>query len=96
MKVTLENVSKVKARPSDTEGIVEFIRDIEPVEVAVLLKERKESVKLSLRTKSYINAINIAKHFDGGGHIRAAGATIHLDIKEAEKEVIKVITEELK
>lgn len=96
VKVTLENVSKVKAHPSDTEGIVEFIRDIEPVEVAILLKERKESVKLSLRTKSYINAINIAKHFDGGGHIRAAGATIHLDIKEAEKEVIRVITEEFK
>lgn len=64
-----------EASSADSEGIVEFIRNIKGVELAIFLKEETDKVKISLRSKSYINCINIASEFGGGGHIRASGAT---------------------
>ncbi|WP_138158934.1 DHH family phosphoesterase [Peptoniphilus catoniae] len=88
-------IEKSKAKKSDAEGIVEFVRDIEGVEIAIFMKIKKDSIKLSLRTKSYINAINIASKFGGGGHVRAAGATMNLPFKDRKEEIIKYAKEEL-
>lgn len=93
--VSLDLIDTCHAKPSDTEGIVEFIRDIEPVEIAILLKERKKEVKVSIRTKSYANAIAIVTPFGGGGHIRAAGATILGTLEEVKEKVKKVALKEL-
>lgn len=61
----------------DTEGIVEYARDIDTVEVACFIKEIEENkVKVSLRSKSYVDVAKIAEKFDGGGHVRAAGFTL--------------------
>lgn len=83
------------ANKSDSEGIVEFIRDISGVEVAVLLKEKKENIRLSVRTKEYINAINIVSSFGGGGHIRAAGATLPLPLSDRINDIVKIVEGEL-
>ncbi|NMA49920.1 MAG: bifunctional oligoribonuclease/PAP phosphatase NrnA, partial [Tissierellia bacterium] len=67
-KVTKDMYSKTGAKPDETEGIVEFLRDTEGVEVACLLKELKNNdVKLSVRTKEYVDANKICSFFDGGG-----------------------------
>ena len=76
----------------DTEGIVSFIRDTGPVEVACLLKEIAEKeVKVSLRSKQHVDVSKIALHFGGGGHIRAAGCTIYDTIDNAKKLVLDQI-----
>ncbi|RVU54172.1 DHH family phosphoesterase [Anaerosphaera multitolerans] len=90
-----EIMLKLGAKISDADGIVEFIRDISGIEIAILLKEKKDNIRLSLRTKSFVNAINIASTFDGGGHIRAAGATIYLPLETAKEKVIKAAIGEL-
>ncbi|SHG94756.1 phosphoesterase RecJ domain-containing protein [Anaerosphaera aminiphila DSM 21120] len=88
-------IKSIGAKNSDADGIVEFIRDISGIEIAILLKEKSDCIRLSLRTKSYANAINIASKFNGGGHIRAAGATIELPLKDTKKKVVEYSLMEL-
>lgn len=58
----------------DTEGIVNYTRNIEGVEVGVFIKEvYHNEYKVSLRAKNSIDVSLIAKKFGGGGHIKAAG-----------------------
>lgn len=60
-----------------TDGIVEALRDIEGVEIAILIKENlDDTVKASLRSKNYFDVSEIAMLYNGGGHARAAGCTI--------------------
>ncbi|UHR02922.1 bifunctional oligoribonuclease/PAP phosphatase NrnA [Peptoniphilus sp. GNH] len=95
-KVTNDIMESVGAEKHDSEGIVEFIRDIEGLELAVLLKEKKDGgVRLSMRSKSQLDCAKIASFFGGGGHTRAAGATIDLPIDKAEEVLIEEIKKQL-
>ncbi len=77
---------------NDVDGITSYTRDIDGVEVGILLKEKKENeVKISLRSKNYVNVSEIAKKFNGGGHIRAAGCTIYDSIENAKKKVLEEV-----
>lgn len=92
IKVTQDMVGKNKANIEDTNGLISFIRDIDTVEVAALLKEMEnKEVKISLRSKSYVNVSAIGNKFNGGGHNRAAGCTIYEDIDSAEKLIVEEI-----
>lgn len=74
----------------DTDGITPYCRDIEDIEVGILIKEKSSNeIKVSLRSKDYVDVSKIAKAFDGGGHRRAAGLTIfHENIKVATEMVV--------
>lgn len=66
-----------QAEPSDLEGIVSQLRQTKGVEVAIFLHEiEPQKFKVSLRSKGIVDVSVIAKHFGGGGHIRAAGVTM--------------------
>ncbi|WP_251421946.1 DHH family phosphoesterase [Veillonella agrestimuris] len=75
----------------DTDGFVDIIRNVDTVDIAILLKgESHDRTRVSLRSKrTDVNAI--AQQFGGGGHIRAAGCTITGDIEEAKKQLLEVI-----
>jgi phosphoesterase RecJ-like protein len=62
----------------DTEGLVDYARSIDGVEVGVLIEERGDgSVKASLRAKDPAYRLDlIAAQFDGGGHACAAGLNL--------------------
>ncbi|MDO5300946.1 MAG: bifunctional oligoribonuclease/PAP phosphatase NrnA [Tissierellia bacterium] len=92
---TLEDLKETGADNHDTEGIVEFTRDVAGVEVALFLKERKNAVKVSLRSKSTVDVTKIAALYGGGGHIRAAGATAHDSMEVTEKRLLEKIGEYL-
>lgn len=70
--------TRTGANSADTEGLIDHIRDIQPVKVACVFEEvESELTRISLRSKcSKVNVSEIAKQFDGGGHCAAAGATI--------------------
>ena len=77
---------------NDVDGITSYTRDIAGVEVGILLKEKKENeIKVSLRSKSYVNVSKIAQSFGGGGHIRAAGCTIYSSVEDAKKQVVEAV-----
>jgi len=66
------------AETNDSEGLIDHIRDIEPVVVACVFEELEpELVRISLRSKNgRVNVNDIAAQFGGGGHAAAAGARI--------------------
>ena len=88
-KAETEAVDGLKA---DAEGIIDSLRDVETVVVACFLREEGASeVKLSLRAKDRVDCAALAKVYGGGGHLRAAGATLHMSLAEAEAEVTKAL-----
>ncbi|NLL81910.1 MAG: bifunctional oligoribonuclease/PAP phosphatase NrnA [Tissierellia bacterium] len=92
VKVTQDMLKKANAKMEDTEGIISFIRDIKPVEVACLLKENKEKeIKISLRSKRFVDVSKICSAFNGGGHKRASGCTINESINDAERLIVEQI-----
>lgn len=81
-----------KAQWQDTEGFIEFIRNIDGVELAIFLKEyEKDLVKVSLRSKEYVNASELCKLVGGGGHKRAAGATVEASLSKVKKTLLDEI-----
>ncbi len=67
----------------DASGIVTLPCSIEGVEVGVYVRRRKEGeCKVSLRSVKYVDVSEIACHFGGGGHIRAAGYSVSPDKME--------------
>lgn len=62
----------------DTEGLVDYARCIDGVDVGVLIEERPDgTVKASLRSKDPAYRLDrIAAQFNGGGHACAAGLSL--------------------
>ena len=77
----------------ETEGLIDHIRDIEPVVVACVFEEiEPELTRISLRSKSdKVNVNEIAAQFGGGGHSAAAGARIPGKPFSVQRRVIAAI-----
>lgn len=75
----------------DTDGFVDIIRNVDTVDIAILLKgESNNQTRVSLRSKrTDVNVI--AQQFGGGGHIRAAGCTVAGNIEKAKQKLLEVI-----
>ncbi len=79
----------------DSDDFVGFIRYAEGVQVAVLLKERGDKTKLSVRSRAPVSAQNICLALGGGGHVVAAGATVNAGLDKTRDEVLKAVENEL-
>lgn len=84
-----EILHETKAESNDIDGLVDILKNIEGVEIAILLRERADGIKISFRSKEYVNVNELAQNFGGGGHTRAAGATIKKSLDEACDAVLK-------
>jgi len=74
--VTHEDLEKYDVITGDTEGVVNYALSISNVRLAAFMVQRKDKVKLSLRSKGEFPANDICKkYFNGGGHRNAAGGT---------------------
>jgi phosphoesterase RecJ-like protein len=82
----------------DSEGLVDYARAIDGVEVGVLIEDRAGSIKGSLRAKDPKYRVDqIAKQFGGGGHACAAGLNVESSsIKEFYPQLMKAIGKHLK
>ncbi len=83
----------------DSEGLVNFPRSIEGVEVAFALIERPEEGvwKVSLRSKGKVDVAKIAQMLGGGGHKYASGCKIKAaSHTEAMEKLLEAIKEWLK
>jgi len=79
-----------------TEHILSFARAIKDVEVAVLFREnleRKNEVRVNLRSQGKIDVNRIARFFGGGGHQTASGCTVGGRIEDVARKVLKKIRE---
>ncbi len=85
--------ARTGAASDDTEGLIDHIRDIEPVVVACVFEEvEPELTRISLRSKNHkVNVSDIAEQFGGGGHSAAAGARIPGKPLSVQRRVIAAI-----
>jgi phosphoesterase RecJ-like protein len=83
------------AGPEDADGIVEAARGIEGVEVSAMLREDPKGVKLSTRSKRWLDVNALCAKFGGGGHHRASGATMKMGLAEAKAAVAEALASAL-
>lgn len=94
--ITKAELDQYKISTGDTEGIVNYALSINGIRLAVLIIERPDQVKLSLRSTGTFPANEICKkYFNGGGHRNAAGGFSAEKI-EAVREKFNVILPEYK
>jgi bifunctional oligoribonuclease and PAP phosphatase NrnA len=75
------------ASQAESEGIIDLLSQSDRAEVALLFKEHGAETRVSIRTGGSIDATVLAGVFGGGGHVRAAGATVALPIDRARPAV---------
>jgi len=90
-----ETLEQTGARRYDTKNIVNILRDLATVNVAVMVLEEKiEGFKVSLRSIEDIDISSISRSFGGGGHKNSAGFEIKSeDIATLKKRLLQRIIE---
>jgi phosphoesterase RecJ-like protein len=84
------------ARDSDSEDIVNMLLQVRGSKMAVLLSELKDgSFKISLRSRCSVDCSVLAARFGGGGHKKAAGATLNFTLEQAKQKIIVAVSEAL-
>jgi phosphoesterase RecJ-like protein len=73
-----------------SEGLIDLLAQSETAEVAILFKEDgPHSTRVSVRTKpGGVDATELTGAFGGGGHARAAGATVAAPLADARRRVL--------
>ena len=76
-KMTREMIKSSGVEFVDTDVIIDLIRAVNEVEVVVIFRELGErKTKVSFRSKHTVDVSKLASDFGGGGHVRAAGASL--------------------
>lgn len=87
--LTDADLAATGTQPAHSEGIIDLLAQAEDAEVAVLFKEDPRGTRLSVRTRpGGVDATVLTGLFGGGGHARAAGATIERSIDDARPLVL--------
>ncbi len=82
--ITLDDMEEIGAEPFETDSVIENLRSISGVEYAAFIKEKEPGViRVSLRAKRRGDVAAIASELGGGGHVKAAGCTLHMTVEEA-------------
>jgi phosphoesterase RecJ-like protein len=73
--------SQTHTNPEHAEGFVEYLKEIDSVKVACLLRELGGGrYKVSMRSKDGVDVASVARTLGGGGHSKAAGCTLEGDL----------------
>lgn len=88
--LTTADVTETAALSSHSEGIIDLLSQSGAAEVAILFKEAgPETTRISVRTKpGGVDATVLTGLFGGGGHARAAGASVASDAAQARARVL--------
>ena len=91
--LTEADVVESGAERAHSEGIIDLLSQAEAAEVAILFKEAGPATRISVRTRpGGVDATVLTGRFGGGGHARAAGATITSTLAEAQLVVLAEAT----
>ncbi len=83
ISITKEELERFNFQPGDTEGFVNYPLSIKNIVFSALFIEKEGFVKASFRSKGNFpaNAFS-SSHFNGGGHLNAAGGESELSFEE--------------
>ncbi len=69
-----------------------LLRSTKGVEVVAIFSEATPvRTRVNMRSKSYFDVAKLAAQFGGGGHVRASGCTMDLNLKDTRKRIINSI-----
>jgi phosphoesterase RecJ-like protein len=90
----LEDLALTGALAAHSEGIIDLLAQSESAEVAILFKEEEDgTTRVSVRTKpGGVDATVLTGAYGGGGHTRAAGATVGRPVQQAPEDVLRLAT----
>ncbi|MDP9004731.1 MAG: bifunctional oligoribonuclease/PAP phosphatase NrnA [Verrucomicrobiota bacterium] len=91
--LSLKVAADLNVKPEDNEGLIDHLRAIQGVIVAVFFEELADGkVRVSMRSKSEeVDVSAICQKFGGGGHKLAAGTRILGTLADAEQKILKAI-----
>ena len=93
-KMTKKMIKSSGVEFVDTDVMIDLIRAVNEVEVVVIFRELGErKTKVSFRSKHTIDVSKLASDFGGGGHVRAAGASLDEPIDTVIGDVISAASE---
>ena len=96
MTVTEEMRVKANVSDSDLDGLSALPRQIEGVEIGIMLREKDENLwRVSVRTNTTADASALCATFGGGGHIRAAGCTVTGELSDVIARLTEACEKEL-
>jgi phosphoesterase RecJ-like protein len=84
----LADLAAAGAGADESEGLVDMLAQARDADVAILFKEADGATRISVRTRDGVDATALTGTFGGGGHDRAAGATVGLPPAEARRAVL--------
>lgn len=89
ISTSLAMEKKTGVDDADMDGLASIPRQIEGVCVGITIKEKAENhYRISVRTLNGINAADICKQLDGGGHHAAAGCSFDGTLEEAAAKIL--------
>jgi bifunctional oligoribonuclease and PAP phosphatase NrnA len=90
--LSAEELRRYSSQIGDTEGLVNYGLSIKGIRLSVMISDRKENIKLSLRSLGGFSVNDMARnHFDGGGHRNAAGGQTTLTLDQTLKKFIDLL-----
>lgn len=86
-----------EATTADLDGIIDQLRVTKGTEVAIFIYETdSHEYKVSMRSNGDVNVSKIAVYFGGGGHIKAAGCSMHGSVHDVINNISAHIEAQLK
>lgn len=80
------------AMASDSEDIINMTLSVDGTEMAVILVEQPDgSFKVSFRSRCQVDCSAVAEQFGGGGHKKAAGASVPGPLESARRKVLDAV-----
>ncbi|GAX60742.1 phosphoesterase [Candidatus Scalindua japonica] len=93
-KLTKDMIKSSGVKFVDTDVIIDLVRAVKEVEVVIIFREIGErKTKVSFRSKHTVDVAKLASDFGGGGHVRAAGASINEPVDTAIGNIISGVRE---
>ncbi|MEK7954015.1 DHH family phosphoesterase [Luteolibacter soli] len=91
--LTKDTGEKLGLKPEDSEGMIDIIRGIDGVIVAVFFEELPDGkIRVSMRSKDpRVDACNVCMEFGGGGHALAAGIRMAGPLAAAKERVLEAV-----
>jgi len=94
--ILIEDFKAAGARASDSEDIINMLLQVRDSKMAVLISELKDGTfKVSFRSRCAVDCSVLAAKFGGGGHKKAAGASLALPFEQTKQVLIDAVTEAL-
>ncbi len=97
MALTQKMLAETGTVPEDVDGMINYARRIENIDVAVLIREKRNGgrpggngrrpYQVSLRSNGQVDVAAVAAAFGGGGHPAAAGFQVEMGLSEIKSKI---------